>query len=156
VTRWLRSAERGSVLLLFPVAVLVVVILAAITVDSTVMFLGQREVANAVAGAANDAASVGVGNSSFYRAGAVELDPGTVERLAMERVRAALDAGRFRDLRVEVAVVPGGVGCAPAVRVHASATVGYVFARAIPGAPARARVEATSVAAAEQSAGGVC
>jgi hypothetical protein len=134
----------------------VVVILAAITVDSTVMFLGQREVANAVAGAANDAASMGIGNSSFYRAGAVELDPGTAERLATERVRAALDDDRFRDLRVEVAVVPGGPGCAPAVRVHASATVGYVFARALPGAPARATVEAQSVAAAAKSTSGPC
>lgn len=142
--------------MLFPVAVLVVVILAAITVDSTVMFLGQREVANAVAGAANDAASLGVGNSSFYQAGAVELDPGTVERLVTERVRAALDDDRFRDLRVEVAVVPGGASCEPAVRVHAEATVGYVFARAIPGAPARATVEATSVAAAVESPGGAC
>jgi hypothetical protein len=134
----------------------VVVILAAITVDSTVMFLGQREVANAVAGAANDAATMGVGNSSFYRAGAVELDPGTVERLATERVRAALDDDRFRDLRVDIAVVPGGAGCGPTVRVHGSATVGYVFARTIPGAPARATVEATSVVTAAESTRATC
>lgn len=151
-----RKGDRGSVLLLFPVAVLVVVILAAITVDSAVMFLGQREVANAAAGAANDAATIGVGNTSFYRAGVVELDPGTVQRLAAERVRAALDAVRFEDIRVDAVVVPGSSGCAPTVQVHASATVAYVFARALPGAPARATVESTSVAAAAESGAVEC
>jgi hypothetical protein len=137
--------------LLFPAAIVVVVILAAITVDSAVMFLGQREVTNAVAGAANDAATIGVGNTSFYRAGTIELDRGTVERLATERVRAALDDERFQDLSVDVTVVPGVAGCAPTVQVHASATVAYVFARALPGAPARATVESTSTAATAES-----
>ncbi|MDQ6927341.1 MAG: hypothetical protein M3159_01605 [Actinomycetota bacterium] len=146
-----RALESGSVLLLFPVAVLVVIVLAAITVDSAVVFLGQREVANSVAAAANDAATIGVGNGAFYRAGAVELDPGTVDRLATQRVRAALDGDRFRDLRVDVTVVPAAApGCPPTVRVHASASVAYVFARALPGAPARAQVEATSLAAPTQ------
>lgn len=137
--------------MLFPVAVLIVVVLAAITVDAAVAFLGQREVANSVSGAANDAATIGVGNRAFYRAGAIELDPGTVDRLARERVRAALDPDRFHDLRVSVTVVQSGGGCPPTVRVHASATVAYVFARALPGAPARAAVEATAVAAPSQS-----
>lgn len=142
----------GSTLLLFPVGVLIVVILAAITVDSAIVFLGQREVANSVAAAANDAATIGVGNRAFYRAGTVELDGATVDQLARERVRAALDPDRFHDLRVDVTVVAAsGNGCPPTVRVHASATVAYVFARAVPGAPRRATVEANSIAGPAQS-----
>jgi hypothetical protein len=138
--------------MLFPAAVLIVVMLAAVTVDSAIVFLGQREVANSVAAAANDAATIGVGNRAFYRVGTVELDAGTVDQLARERVRAALDSSRFHDLRVDVSIVAAGsAGCPPSVRVHASATVAYVFARAVPGAPARATVEATSIAAPAQS-----
>jgi Flp pilus assembly protein TadG len=148
--------DRGSVLLLFPVAVLVVVVLAAITVDSAIVFLGQREVANTVAAAANDAATIGVSNGTFYRAGAVELDPATAEQMATERVRVGLDGDRFRDLRVDVTVIGGAEGCPPSVRVHASATVAHVFAPAVPGAPRRSTVEATSVAAPAQSDAGNC
>lgn len=142
-------------LLLFPAAVLVVVALAAITVDAAIAFLAQREVANAVAAAANDAAGEGVGNRAFYRGGRVDLDPGTVEQVAAERVRAALDAGRFHDLVVDVAVSPASTGgCAPTVRVHASARVRKLFAPAIPGAAAEARTEAVSTASPRQSATG--
>lgn len=146
-----RRGEAASVALLFPVAVLIVAILAAITVDFSIVFLGQREVANSVAAAANDAATVGVGNRAFYRAGVVELDGGAADRLARQRVQAALDPDRFHDLRVDVTVAASGNGCPPTVRVHASATVAYVFARAVPSAPSRATVEATSVAGPAQS-----
>ncbi len=87
-------------LLLFPAAVLVVVVLAAIAVDVSIAFLGQREVANATVAAANDAAGLGVSNRGFYEEGRVELDPGTVERLAIERVHAVLGPSRFHDLGV--------------------------------------------------------
>lgn len=133
--------------MLFPAAVLIVVILAAITVDSAIVFLGQREVVNSVAAAANDAATIGVSNSAFYRAGAVELDVGTVRAITEQRVRAALSGDRFHDLQVGVIVLPATAGCPPSLRVEASATVAYLFARAIPGAPARATVRAFAVAA---------
>ena len=59
--------QRGSVLLLFPAAVLIVLVLSAITVDSSIAFLAQRELANATAAAANDAASRAVDGQAFYR-----------------------------------------------------------------------------------------
>ncbi|MGI8776539.1 MAG: hypothetical protein ACR2LJ_03950 [Acidimicrobiales bacterium] len=140
-------AQRGSVLLLFPAAVLIVIVLAAIAVDSAITFLGQREVANAVVAAANDAAGEGVGNQVFYTAGRVDLDASTVRQLAADRVTAALDAGRFHDLAVDVTVsTPAAAGCPPRVRVHASARVSTLFAAAIPGGPGDRAVEATAVA----------
>ena len=147
--------EAGSVLLLFPAAVLVVVVLAAITVDSAVAFLGQREVANAVAAAANDATGQGVGNRAFYEEGRVDLDPVAVRRLAAEQVVATLDAARFHGLHVEVSVSPAAVpGCPPAVRVHASAHVSAIFAAAIPGSLGRFGVRATASASPREVATG--
>ena len=52
--------QRGSTLLLFPAALLIVVALAAVTVDSAIAFMAQRELANATAAAANDAATEGL------------------------------------------------------------------------------------------------
>jgi len=145
------------VLLLFPAAVLIVVVLAAITVDSAIAFLGQREVGDVVVAAANDAAAEGVSNQAFYRAGRVDLDPATVEQLAAERVTATLDAGRFHDLVVDVDVSPSSVpGCPPTVRVHASARVATLFAAAVPGGPHDREVEATAVASPTQPAQSGC
>jgi len=139
------------VLLLFPAAVLIVVVLAAITVDSAIAFLGQRQVADAVVAAANDAASEGVGNRVFYEGGRVDLDAATVQQLVTERVTAVLDPGRFRDLVVEAAVVPPPApGCPPTVRVHASARVPTLFAAAVPGGPHDRAVEASAVASPTQ------
>jgi Flp pilus assembly protein TadG len=149
----------GSVLLLFPAAVLVVMILAAITVDASVAFQAQREVADATAAAANDAAGESVGNQAFYRGGRVDVDRATAEAVAVERVRAALDPQRFRGLSVSVSVVGGdaGGGCPPLVRVRAAADVSFVFAAVIPGAPHHARVAATSLGSPRGDAGpGAC
>ncbi len=144
--------QEGSVLLLFPAAILVVIVLAAIAVDVSIAFLGQREVANATVAAANDAAGVGVSNRDFYRHGRLQLDPGTVEQVAAERVRAVLGPSRFHDLHVEVAVEPSPFpGCPPTVQVRATARVDYVFARALPGGADQADVAATSEASPRQA-----
>ncbi len=141
-------------LLLFPAAVLVVVVLAAIAVDSAIVFLGQREVANAVTAAANDAAGEGVGNRAFYQRGRVELDPGTVRQVAIDEVRAALDDERFAGLQVDAVVLPPiAAGCPPLVRVRATAWVSRLFATALPGGGGQVRVTATSTGTPEQGPG---
>jgi Flp pilus assembly protein TadG len=141
------------VLLLFPAAVLIVLVLAAITVDTSIAFLAQRELANATAAAANDAAGRGVDGGAFYRDDRVELDPHAVEEVAGERVRLAIDQTRHRGLQVVVrATPPTAPGCPWTVQVSASSRVPYVFAKALPGGPDEASVRATSVAGAEQDA----
>lgn len=134
--------ERGSSLLLFPAAVLVMMVLGAIVVDFSIAFLGERELAGATAAAANDAAARALSNRAFYRDGEVVLDGAAASELATDQVRAALDRDRYHDLRVTVAVAPGG----DRVIVTASAEVDYLFARALPGAAERVRVAATSTA----------
>ena len=140
-----RRTERGSVLLLFPAAVLVVVVLAAMAVDASIAFLGERELSAAVAAAANDAATRAIDERAFYDGGRVELDPGGVARVAEARVRTSLSTGRHRDLTVRAVVVRAGGGCDWALRVEASAQVRYLFAPALPGGPNQATVGATAI-----------
>jgi Flp pilus assembly protein TadG len=145
------------VLLLFPAAVLVVVVLAAVAVDSTIAFLGERELANATAAAANDAAAQAVSDPAFYQGGRIELDPATVERVAVTRVRASLDDGRHHDVEVVArAAPPSAAGCGWTVHVSARARVSYVFAGAVPGGPDSATVDATTVAGPQQEGSGSC
>jgi hypothetical protein len=136
--------------------VLVVVVLAAIAVDAAIAFLGQREVANAVVSAANDAAGAGIGEHAFYREATVDLDPSAVATLAEERVRAVLDPGRFHGLEVDVSVVPASGGCPPRVRVRAAATVDALFANALPGERRQMTVSAVATGSPRQDASAGC
>ena len=135
--------ERGSVLMLVPAAVLVLLVLGAICVDSAVVFLAQRDLANRTAAAANDIAGFAVSDRTFYEeSGAVTLD----DARARAFVRLAFAADR----------VPGGyASCSAegavdgdAVTVAAEAEVRSIFARAIPGAPDTTTVRARSTASA--------
>ena len=59
--------------------------LAAMTVDSAIAFLAQRELVNATAAAANDAATQALSDSAFYTGNRVELSPSGVESIAVAR-----------------------------------------------------------------------
>lgn len=149
--------ERGSVLLLFPAALLIVMVLAAITVDTSIAFLGQRELAEATSAAANDAAADALSASAFYERDLIDLDLARVEAIAVERVTQIIDGSRHSGLRVTASVVPpSAAGCPPRVEVVASSTVSYVFARAVPGGPDTASVKARSTATPRQSAATGC
>ncbi|MEO5679232.1 MAG: hypothetical protein ABIS47_06150 [Acidimicrobiales bacterium] len=88
-----RPDQRGSTLLLVPSAVLVLFLLAGLTVDGAATFLGQRELADACAGAANDAAAAALDPGGVYGSGGVPpvVDPERTAALARRRV-AALEA----------------------------------------------------------------
>ncbi len=75
-------SERGGVLLLFPVGLLVVVLLGAIAVDLGNVWLQQRRLADATDSAANDAVTYGLDQDRLRRHGDLALDP--------ERVREAV------------------------------------------------------------------
>ena len=143
-------------LLLFPAAILIVVVLAAISVDSAASFLAQRELAGAVAAAANDAATEGLANRAFYQYDRIELDPGAAARVAEDEVRRALDPARYRDLQVQVSVTPSSPGCPPVVTVRASATVDTIFARALPGSAGDVRVTAAALSRPRVAGGPRC
>jgi len=136
-----RRDERGSVLALVPAAILVLMLLGAMAVDSAVAYLGQRQLADALAAAANDAATAGLSNTAFYRSGAVRLDPSAVDRVVCTTVRGQ-DDGQLHGLRVEVGVT------ATVVELRGRATVDAVFGRMLPGFATRT-VSAGAVAQVE-------
>lgn len=137
--------ERGSVLMLMPAAVLVLVILGAICVDSAVLFLGEREVANAADGAAQSVAAALVDEEWYRETGEVRL---VCDSDRLTEVATASFAARapewLDDGHVDV------VDCAgDRVTVRADATVAFVFSKALPGARSRASVSATGSAVAQ-------
>lgn len=135
--------EDGSALMLMPAAVLVVLLLAAIAVDGAIAFLGERELADLTAAAANDAAVGALREEEFYRCGALVLDAGRAEDIARTVV-----AARSRDA-VTITAIRATLGRAegvPTVEVRATGTVDLIFSPTVPGVSGTRRVSAVSVA----------
>ena len=143
------AGSRGSALLLLPAAVLALLVLGAIAVDSAVVFTAQRQVADAAAAAANDAAARAVDADDFYRCGAVRLDAGAARRSV-----AATIAARTSDLAESTATVEVGRGPegVPTVTVETSAVAPRIFAPAV-GGGAATRVRAVATAHAVRTGG---
>lgn len=129
----LRGA-RGSVLMLMPVAVLIVLLLGALAVDSAIVYLRQRQAYNVAFDAANDAAGAGFDLEIARHDGEIVYDPARVEAIAGDAVAAAgLDDVRLVSARAD------GTGVVVAVEV----VVEHLFVQAF-GDPASdvLRVEA--------------
>lgn len=118
---------RGSVLMLMPVAVLIVLLLGAIAVDSAIVYLGQRQARNVAFDAANDAAGAGFDLDAARTSGEIVYDPNRVRAVAAQAVAAA----GIDDLEL-VSAVPDGDGVVVTVR----RTVAHLFVQAL-GDPAR-------------------
>ena len=140
------DGERGSALMLMPAAVLVVLILGALAVDSAVMFLGERELADVAAAAANDAATVALRPAAVERLGALAIDQRRAGEAAGTVAAArSSDAVTLTDVtvRTDNSVLP------PEVTVIATGTVRLVFTPTVPGGARLRTVQATAVAAPE-------
>lgn len=150
-----RRSERGSTLLLFPAAILIMVALAAMAVDSAIAFLAQRQLVNATAAAANDAATQALSDSSFYEYNRIDLSSSAVEEIAVDRVFQLVDTARHHGLTVTAeAIPPTAAGCAWTVRVRASSRVDELFGKALPGSSGQVAVHAESNASPRQDATG--
>lgn len=143
--------ERGSTLLLFPAGLLIMVALAAMTVDSAIGFLAQRQLMNATAAAANDAATQALSDRAFYQDNRLELSAADVEAVAVDRVFDLVDQGRHHGLAVTAAATRAG-GCAWTVTVRASSRVDELFGKAMPGSRGQVAVHAESTASPRQDA----
>lgn len=133
--------ERGSVLMLMPAAVLVLVVLGSLVVDAALVYRAEREVASLAAAAANDAAGAAVDLDAWYLDGTLALTPGVAESVVARRVAG----GRFDAEVVDVVVV--GDRVTVVVRGRAE----HLFADAIPGARGWTDVEASATATATRS-----
>jgi Flp pilus assembly protein TadG len=140
------SRERGSVLLLMPAAVLIVIVLASLCVDFAIAFLGEREVSSLAQSAANDAATAAVDQDHLRETGEFRLDPERVEQVVAATIAASSTEVDLEAPRVEVTVIDGE----PAVRVELTGTVDYVFAPVLPGGPDGVEVSAAAVGVATE------
>jgi Flp pilus assembly protein TadG len=137
--RRFRHDDRGTVLLLFPAAVFVMCVLAALVVDTAHATMLRRELQNAADAAANNAAALGI-DAGALRAGATVIDSARAEAIVNESLAHQNIRGV---VNVEVRVENDDTVVVELHAVHPS-----VFARAIPGAdpevrvPARARARA--------------
>ena len=136
--------ENGTVLMLMPVAVLIMFVLAAITVDLTAVRAGQQDLLAAATDAANDAATAGLDEAALRSGRGFELDPSrvwlvAVEALATRGVLDNLSSGPDVSLNQDGSVT-----------VSLSKRVPHLFARALPGAPDNKLVLATATATVQQ------
>lgn len=138
------GSERGSVLMLMPAAVLIVMVLGAIAVDLTAVRLGQRELIAAAGDAANDAVTVGLDEGALRRGEGYRIDASRAEG-------AVLDALAAKGILAELAEPPTViVSGADTVEVRLARRVPHIFAKALPGAPHDELVRATVTASVEQ------
>lgn len=75
--------------MLMPAAVVIVLLLGAIAVDSAIVYLGQRQAYNVAFDAANDAAGAGFDVEVARTRGEIVYDPDRVRALAEQAVAAA-------------------------------------------------------------------
>jgi hypothetical protein len=118
--------DQGSVLVLVPAGLLVLMILAVLAVDSAVAYLGQQQLHDALSAAANDAVTRGLNEGSFYSSGMVALEPASVGQAICDSVLAQDDTG-LHQLHLWMAID------GESVRIEGTAVIDAVFGRAIPG-----------------------
>ncbi len=132
--------ERGSVLMLMPAAVLILMVLGAIAVDLSAVRLGQRELVAAAGDAANDAVTVGLDEAALRAGQGYRIDPARAEAAVVDALAAK---GILDDLAEAPTVVVTG---ADTVEVRLARRVPHLFAKALPGAPDDELVRATVTA----------
>ncbi|HEY7071950.1 MAG TPA: hypothetical protein VH479_17625 [Acidimicrobiales bacterium] len=134
------AADGGSILLLVPAAFLVVMILASIAVDMSLVHLRQREAHDLAASAANDAVTAASDHLGL-RHGQIQLAQADAEAVVARIVAAS-------DLAPQVVGTPVVRIRPDAVEVELSVRADYVFASVVPGAPDSTTVTARASASA--------
>lgn len=123
-----KPRDRGSVLFLFPVGLVIVVLLGAIAVDLGNVWLQQRRLADAADSAANDAVAFGVDQGALRNNGELVLDP--------VRVRSAVDRSVLaRDLPAATGAPSVAIGTDadgdPTIEVRLDGDVDLIFGRIV-------------------------
>lgn len=136
-----RQRDRGSALMLMPAGLLIVLVLASIAVDMSLVHLRKRQAFELAAAAANDAATAGVDQGRLRTTHDYLLDP--------ERTRAVVDeVVAESQLAPQLAGPPVVTVTAAAVRVELALEADYIFADIVPGAPDGTEVTASATATA--------
>ena len=133
--------ERGSVLMLMPAGVLIVLVLAAIAVDLSLVFLRQRQASATAADIANDLATAALDIEHLRATGEFRLDAATARSMGEELAASS-------DIADELIGVDVFVDGPDHVTVTVELRVDYLYANAIPGAADGTEVRATASAVA--------
>lgn len=137
----MRSRQRGSVLMLMPAGVLIVLLLGAIAFDLSLVFLRQRQASSVAGDVANDLATQAIDEAEFRATGEFRLDPDRADEIGRALLAQSDVADDIVDLDVEI------LGSDTA-QVTVVLRVEYLFAGAIPGANDTTDVHATATAVA--------
>lgn len=133
-----RDVDRGSVLMLVPAGLLIVLIMASIAVDMSLVHLRQRQAYDLATAAANDAATAAL-DPARARSSSAVADHDVAVSVAERVVEAS-------DLSADVVGAPVVQVDGGRVEVRISMRADYIFAGAVPGAPDGLTVTATASA----------
>ena len=145
VGRW--RQEHGNTLLLFPTAILIILGMGAVALDSATVFLGQRRLVDIAAAVANDAIAA-VDVDAFFaqdaEGAAVPLSRARAEARRDQIVARQVEDRSLSELTCRLEVLATG----PPARaeVVCEATVRPILAPVWPGAPLERQVRAREVA----------
>lgn len=130
--------DRGTVLLLMPAAVLIMMILGAMALDVGLTQVRARELRSVAASAAND--SLGALDIDALRSdGVITIS----ETRAAEIVATAIATGPLPEATIEQVDVTRDPLGRPEIVVRLGLDVDLVIAPALPGAPRRVHISAT-------------
>jgi hypothetical protein len=136
------AGDRGTALLFFPAALLVVVVLASVTVDLARLHLGQRQADDLAAATANDSVTVGLDEMAIRSGDGYHLDVARVDAVVADHLVRA-DRSTLRGVTAR-----GLVQGARTVTVTVTARVPLAFAHAVPGTPASVGIRTSAMATA--------
>jgi Flp pilus assembly protein TadG len=126
--------------MLMPAAVLVLLMLGGIAFDYAHLFLAKQELTSVAEAAANDAVTHGVDQAAVRRGDGYLLDPELVsDSVAASVADHSPELHFVGNPRVELLSTTE-------VRVTITASIDYVFTRAVPGTPDSATVTVTATA----------
>lgn len=135
-----RRPDRGSVLMLMPACLLIVLVLASIAVDMSLVHLRHQQALDVAASAANDAVTAGADPASL-RSGQYRIDPAAARQVVGRAVEAS-------DLAAHLTGPPRVQVDGDTVVVSLTVKAKYVFTGVLPGAPRATTVTATASATA--------
>ena len=127
--------------MLMPAGLLIVLVLASIAVDMSLVHLRKRQAFELAATAANDAATAGVDQGRRRTTHDYVLDPERARAVVAEVVAAS-------ELAPELARPPVVTITTAGVRVELALEADHIFADVVPGAPDGTEVTATATATA--------
>lgn len=140
--------------MLVPAGFIIIIILAALSVDTAIAYLGQRELFDMAAAAAGDAAVLSLDEPEYYTSGLLELDEdrarAAVDQTLQRRTAAGQDLVTLATTPPEVTVEQDPVSGEWRVSVAVEGSVDLLFSPATSGAGTR-EVRGIATVAARQA-----